>query len=359
MATMKECMLQQPDTMRQVVAHLPAEVNRVLDITGRAFDRVYLIGSGSSLNAALCAVHQFRRLVCAEVQVLAPFEFLHYFPHNRIDSKTLVVGISQTARSTGTIDSVTCARQLGAKTIFVTAEPFGEGAHCADAMLDSWTGEERVGAKTKGYTSTIGALCYLAAGLGDVPLDFTPLPDYLQQVLDRSAKKMPALVDILYGAPSVTIVSYGPCMGIAKEAALKVKETVRVPVEAYDVEEYMHGPYHCLDENSYLIFLAPAGEGQQRAGTLLRFAQSITSHCILIANELFAAEPFQAAVLALPELADDMAACIGYVLPMQWLANDTTLKKGRRPEVSRYPDFHKQLGSKFMPQVNYYTGNDG
>lgn len=356
MATMKECILEQPETIRQVVQKMPAEVERVLAVVGRQFERILLIGSGSSLNAAAAAVYGFRRMVNADVQVITPFEFLHYYPHSRINEKMLAVGISQTARSTGTIDSVKLCRSLGAKTIFVTAEADAPGADSADVMMDTFTGLEMVGAKTKGYTSTLVALYYLAAGLGQQKFDAAPLVGFLVEVLERTGRQIDALSNALLAAPSATIVSYGPCMGIAKEAALKVKETVRIPVEYYDVEEYMHGPYHCLDENSWLIFLLPEGEGQQRSGALLRFAGEITDHILLITNERFAAEGFHAQTLALPELSDDLLASVGYVIPMQWLANDTTLKKGRRPEVSRYPNFHKILGSKFMPKFNYYTG---
>ena len=40
----------------------------------------------------------------------------------------------------------------------VTAEPDNPGGKSAEAILDTSTGEELVGAKTKGFTSTIAML---------------------------------------------------------------------------------------------------------------------------------------------------------------------------------------------------------
>lgn len=356
MPTMKDCILEQADVLRRVAEEMPAECARTLAVTGRDFDRVLLVGSGSSLNAAFAARHAFERFMRADVQVITPFDFLHYYPHKLLDGRTLVLGISQTARSTGTIDSIGICKEKGAMTVFVTAEADAPGAHCAHVMFDTHTGLELVGAKTKGYTSTIVALYWLAAALGGADAAFDGLADYVEEILRRTEKAMPAMVEALLPAKSATVVSYGPAMGIAREAALKIKETVRIPVEVYDVEEYMHGPYHCLAADSWLIFLLPEGAGQERAGRLIRFAEKITGHILIVTNEKFAANGFDGLVLPLPDRAEEFSASVGYVIPMQWLANDATLAKGRRPEASAYPNFHKELGSKFMPKVNYYAG---
>lgn len=156
-------------------------------------------------------------------------------------------------------------------------------------------------------------------------------------------------------ASSITLVGCGPVMAAVKEGGLKLLETVRIPVETYDVEEYMHGPYHCLENDSYMIFLAPPGAGQERMEKLLQFVEEITPHTLVLGNAGFVWKNAKNYSLALPE-ADEILAPLYYVIPIQWLAVETTVAKGRRPEVSRYPEFHKALGSKFMPKVNYYTG---
>ena len=48
-----------------------------------------------------------------QVQVFTPFDFLYYYPHYRLDEKTLILGISQTARSIGTIHCLEKGREYG------------------------------------------------------------------------------------------------------------------------------------------------------------------------------------------------------------------------------------------------------
>lgn len=354
--SIKEYMLEQPETMRAVIKCAQQEAERVVAAIGRDFDRILLVGSGTSLNACLAAACRFESLCSADVRCYTPFDFLHYCPDRCLNERTLVLGVSQTARSTGTIDSVERARRHGATTVFVTAEPENEGAKSASVILDTFTGEELVGAKTKGFTSTMASLFYLAASLGGTDLDMREVPAFMEAAIERTGKQIENLVEEFKTAPSLTVLGYGPGMAAVKEGGLKILETVRIPVETYDVEEFMHGPYHCLDENSRYIFIAPEGAGQERTGRLIRFVENITAHTLVIGNEAFVRQTVKNRALALPDGMDEGFAPCGYVIPMQWLAVDVTAAKGRRPEVSRYPDFHKQLGSKFMPKVNYYTG---
>ncbi len=354
--TMMSNIREQPQTLRAVLEKVPEELPGILRETGTDFDAVYLVGSGSSLNAAYAAKSFFEQYTRALVLVMTSFDFLHYYPENRLNSRSLVLGISQTARSTGTIDAVTRARRCGAMTVFVTAEPQNEGARCAHTVFDTCTGEELVGAKTKGYTSTMAALFLLAGAMGGQSPNLDAVPGWMEQTLAETERVMPALTDEFAAAPAFTVVGYGPGISNVYEGGLKLLETVRVPTERYDVEEYMHGPYHCLEDSSRLLFLAPEGAGQERMARLIRFCGGITAHTLVVGNSSFVREVGGHFSVALPDGMPEELAPLCTILPLQWLANDLTLRKGRRPEASRYPLFHKMLGSKFMPKINYYTG---
>ncbi len=351
----KEYMMEQPEMMRRLSIEIGENIREVIQCVGKEFERIFLVGSGTSLNAALAARYVFEAYIQAEVQVFAPFDFLHYFPDKRLDGRTLLLGISQTVRSKGTIDCVEKARAAGAKTVFVTAEPENDGVRSAHTVLDTCTGEELVGAKTKGFTSTMAALYALAGGLAGKNVDLSGVSVLQEAALRETGLQIDELVKEFAQASSITLVGCGPVMAAVKEGGLKLLETVRIPVETYDVEEYMHGPYHCLENDSYMIFLAPPGAGQERMEKLLQFVEEITPHTLVLGNAGFVWKNAKNYSLALPE-ADEILAPLYYVIPIQWLAVETTVAKGRRPEVSRYPEFHKALGSKFMPKVNYYTG---
>jgi glucoselysine-6-phosphate deglycase len=349
-ATIKSCILEQSMTLQQVIDHVPVEVEKILHKLSRPFHKIIMVGSGTSLNAAVAAKYFMEYYNDADVQIIPPFDFIHYFPQKRITHDTLVIGISQTARSIGTIDAVTKARTKGAGTVFVTAIPQAAGAQCAETIMDTWTGIEPVGPKTKGFTSTMAALFYLSAGLAGKPLDLNSIPVFIAKVLETSIETMPACVEEFYSAPSIKIISCGPNMSVAREGGLKILEMVRVPVEIYDVEEYMHGPYHCLENDTYMIFIAAHGEGGERMLKLIQFAQSITKHILVITDEVYGKKGIENLLIPLPGGLNEMLTPLGYIIPIQILANDITVKKGRRPEQSRYPNFHEIMSSKYMPQ---------
>ncbi len=356
--TMKQCMFEQPETIRQVLRGASEQIAAVSSGIGRGpFEKIYLIGSGTSLHAAIAAKYAFARWFDAEVQVFTPFDFLYYFPHKRINSRTLVLGVSQTARSTGTIHCIEVGRRQGAKTIFVTAEPDNPGASSADVVLNTCTGQELVGAKTKGFTSTMAMLFLYAADLAGQKLDLTKIPEWMNQTFEAAGKSMEMLAEEYSKAPSVTIIGGGTLTAAAKEGGLKMLEGVRIPVEVYDVEEYMHGPYHCLEKESHLIFLVNEGPGVERAKKMIEFAQEHSEHVLVIGYEKLAQEmELTQKFVPLPGGMDELLTPLFYPLPLQWLANDATEKKGRHPEQSRYPEFHGILGSKYMPKINYYEG---
>lgn len=284
--TMKSCILEQPDTIRRVCQNAEKVCDSVYSIVGKGpFDKIYLIGSGTSLHAAIAAKYAFTKWFDAEVQVFTPFDFLYYYPHYRLDEKTLILGISQTARSIGTIHCLEKGREYGAKTVMVTAEPDNPGGKSAEAILDTCTGEELVGAKTKGFTSTIAMLYLYAAGLAGKELDISLVPKWMEQSLRCTSEEIEDFAEEYKSAPSVTIIGGGTLTAAAKEGALKVLEGVRIPVEVYDVEEYMHGPYHCLEKWSYLIFLVNEGPGVERIKRMIQFAQEHSDHVTVIGYE--------------------------------------------------------------------------
>lgn len=356
--TMKKCLLEQPETMRDVIAGVPEQLRILESAIGRgSFKKIFLIGSGTSLHAGIAAKYALLKWTDAEVQTFTPFEFLNYGPHNRLDENTLVLGISQTARSIGTIQCVELCRNKGAKTVFVTAEPDNPGASSAHLILNTCTGLELVGAKTKGFTSTMGMLYAFAAWLGGASLDLSPVPELMEETLERTKAIIGEFAAEYKTAPSVTVLGGGPLSAAAREGGLKMLEGVRIPVEVYDVEEYMHGPYHCLEKDSHLIFLVNGGPGTDRAMRLISFAQEHSEHVTVIGFESLKEQvELTCRFLPLPETREELLTPLYYALPLQWLANDATELRGRHPEQSRYPQFHKILGSKYMPKINYYQG---
>lgn len=353
--TMKSCILEQPDTIRRVCQNAEKVCDSVYSIVGKGpFDKIYLIGSGTSLHTAIAAKYAFTKWFNAEVQVFTPFDFLYYYPHYRLDEKTLILGISQTARSIGTIHCLEKGREYGARTVMVTAEPDNPGGKSAEAILDTCTGEELVGAKTKGFTSTIAMLYLYAAGLAGKELDISLVPKWMEQSLRCTSEEIEDFAEEYKSAPSVTIIGGGTLTAAAKEGALKVLEGVRIPVEVYDVEEYMHGPYHCLEKWSYLIFLVNEGPGVERIKRMIQFAQEHSDHVTVIGYEGFEKEiEIKGRFISLPGGMDEILTPLLERIPFLLPDLDTVREKLANPNAEGFAintKLYEENGIKLLAQ---------
>ena len=64
-------------------------------------------------------------------------------------------------------------------------------------------------------------------------------------------------------AGSTIVIGRGPTLAIAREAALKLKETCELPAEAFSAAEFRHGPIALVSSTYPVLALAPTDESPQ------------------------------------------------------------------------------------------------
>jgi glucosamine--fructose-6-phosphate aminotransferase (isomerizing) len=64
----------------------------------------------------------------------------------------------------------------------------------------------------------------------------------------------------------------------AQECALKIQETLKIPVSSFSSADYLHGPISSLTENSRVIFAAPSGVAVDSMQTTVNRIREITKH---------------------------------------------------------------------------------
>ena len=154
----------------------------------------------------------------------------------------LCVCVSQSGASPDIVALQALARAGGARCVAVVNEtdsPVGRGAH---ATLPILAGPERAVAATKTFVGSLVALSGLHAGMaGDGSLldALRRLPAALAEALtcDWSRASAP-----MAAASSLYVLSRGPGLTVALEAALKLKETCCMHAEALSAAEARHGP---------------------------------------------------------------------------------------------------------------------
>jgi glucosamine--fructose-6-phosphate aminotransferase (isomerizing) len=179
--------------------------------------------------------------------------------------KTPVMAISQSGGSDDLRLFMEAARQAGAVGISLTNDRNSPLAKATETVLDMSAGPELAVAATKTYIASLVALAAIVAGWsGDQAMvqALRTLPDDLGKALE--CNWTPAL-ETFQAPGNVFVTARGPGLGIANEAALKLKETCLMPAEAFSAAELIHGPLALSGKS--MTALAFLSDDAGRAGT--------------------------------------------------------------------------------------------
>src|SRR6202011_905706 len=157
-------------------------------------------------------------------------------------SGTVFLAISQSGASPDLLAAVANAKAAGATIVALVNVETSPLAQAADFTIPLCAGTEQSVAATKSYIGSLAAIIHLVAFWARD----AELLDALAQVparLERAWKLdwRPALAH-LQPARDLYVVGRGLGLGVAQEAALKLKETCGLHAEALSAAELRHGP---------------------------------------------------------------------------------------------------------------------
>lgn len=208
----------------------------------------------------------------------------------------------------------------------------------ADYVFRTSIGETS-SAFTVSHMCAITVLAMLAKELGKqfgVPaaqnLVLDSLPDLLQQTL-TSAEPVIRNWIAQNGAfcDRFWFVGTGANSVNGLEAALKLKETCYVNCEGFQLEQFLHGPFCGLSENTLVVFMAPSKPSPRydRTITLLKATQKAQAKTVLITH---ASDDFQDGIASkwiIPDTITETQGTFCHLLMVQlftyWLTVDLQL----------------------------------
>ena len=172
----------------------------------------------------------------------------------------LLLTISQSGSSDDLIEMTGAARASGALTVAIVNEPESALASASEVVLPMAAGPELSVAATKTFIASLAAVLRLAARWsGGIKMleACERLPDRLDEAarLDWSEALKP-----LARANSLVAIGRGPTLAIAREAALKLKETCALHAEAFSSAEFQHGPIALVSSTYPMLVFTPADE---------------------------------------------------------------------------------------------------
>jgi glucosamine--fructose-6-phosphate aminotransferase (isomerizing) len=155
---------------------------------------------------------------------------------------TVMLAISQSGASPDLLATVASAKSAGAMIIALVNVESSPLAQAADYTIPLCAGREQSVAATKSYITALAAIIQLVAFWSEDEELLEALAQAPTQ-LERAWKLdwQPALA-VLQPARDLYVVGRGLGLGIAQEAALKLKETCGLHAEALSAAELRHGP---------------------------------------------------------------------------------------------------------------------
>ena len=253
------------------LAELTQDV-RLLGQRLRAMDPPVVItcARGSSDHAATFAKYLIETRVRTPVASFAPSTSSLYATPWRHLERALFLAISQSGRSPDIVISARAAKQAGACVIAVVNDPTSPLAELAELTIPLLAGTERSVAATKSFIGSLLVIVHLVASWTeeeDLCRALADAPRVLRGAWDLDWT--PA-VAALSDESRLFVIGRGLTLGIAQEAALKLKETCGLHAEAFSAAEVKHGPMALVGPGFPVVMFPPIDEGGEDFEELAR-----------------------------------------------------------------------------------------
>lgn len=198
------------------------------------------------------------------------------------------------------------------------------------------------GASSTGYTGMLVAVGMLADALSTTgnDADWQGLPELVAQLLEGQLASAQRAARLLAGRASIDIVGAGGAYATAGEAAMLIREAVRVPAAGWDTLNYLHGPMESQDASTGLIAL---GKGRE-----VKIAQDVAGFgcpSVLVTSQAAAADADNLVVVRVPETTNEIVAGILDIIAVQLVVADMQDAAGLTNITFRY----RQTDTKLKP----------
>jgi glutamine---fructose-6-phosphate transaminase (isomerizing) len=228
-------------------------------------NKIFIVACGTSYHAGMVGKYLFEDhlRIPSEVDIASEFRYRNPI----IDSKTLVIVISQSGETADTLAGLREAKAKGSKVLSICNVVGSTVTREADGTIYTHAGPEIGVASTKAFTAQLTALYIILLYLGrkrgimskeearTIIEKMMHIPSQVEQILEKDEEIMKISHDFFKKADFLYLgrnVNYP----IALEGALKLKEISYIHAEGYPAGEMKHGPIALIDENMPVLALA-------------------------------------------------------------------------------------------------------
>lgn len=328
---------EQPDVIRNVLGGKLYNIDEPISLKEvcldrqslKHLDRIQIIACGTSLHAAMAGKYIIEDFCNIAVDVEPSSEYI--YRKTVTDSKTLVIGVSQSGETADTITAIKQSREKGSHILIVTNRPDSAMAREADSLIPINAGIEVSVAATKSYTAQLISFYLLALYMAEIKgsideqtlkefkRELIMLPQKIEMILShkeeiqKCAKAFSATRDFIYIARGINYPT-------ALEGALKLKEISYINATGYPAGELKHGPIAMLDETMPVLSILMRGKVYEKILSNAEEAKARNARLIALTNskDEKLSELFDF-ILKVPEVNEILSPVVA-IVPLQLLA---------------------------------------
>ena len=282
------------DTLIGRLEGLPKDL--IGKINFKKIEKVVIVACGTAFHSGLVGKYAIEKWGGLSVDVELASEFRYREP--TVDSKTLVIPISQSGETMDTLMALRYAKERGAKIFSVCNTNGSTIPRESDVVLYTHAGPEIAVASTKAFATQLIAMYLIALHIGrargeiskgeagEIESELAELPAKIEQILE-TVEPLRELTRNFKNAHSMLFLGRHVGFPIALEGALKLKELAYMHAEGFAGGELKHGPIALIEEGTPVVAIMPS-EGSLLAEKMASNIQEVKARgarVIVIAAE--------------------------------------------------------------------------
>lgn len=300
-------------------------------------DRIIIVACGTSWHAGLVAEYIIEEFARISVEVEYASEFRYRNPI--INSKDVVIAISQSGETADTMAAIKLAKEHGAFVFGVCNVVGSSISRESHAGAYTHAGPEIGVASTKAFTTQITVLTMLALRLAKAKgtmsqtvfhtylQELEIIPDKVKEALETNAKAE-EIATVFKDSPNCLYLGRGYNFPVALEGALKLKEISYIHAEGYPAAEMKHGPIALIDEMMPVIVIAPKQGHYDKIVSNIQEIKSRSGKIIAVVTKGDTqVRELADYVIEIPETSDALSPLIT-TIPLQLLSYHIAVMRG-------------------------------
>lgn len=295
--------------------------------------RINIVASGSSYNAGFFGKYFFENISKTPTSVDFASEVANGTFQN-FEKDTLFIFISQSGKSTDTLEALKKVKNSGAKTFVITNNENSPMHELGDYKFNIKAGLEHAIAATKTFSLSVVSLWMIALkiaqnkhiDISNETKDIRLISKEIENTLSKT-ENLDFATKLISKQKSLSIIGFNYHYPLSKEAALKIKETCFINTSSYPMGEFMHGHCAVLNKaNTFLTFITKDCK-KEELQILKRIKGTYKTKSIVVSDVY---EDYDCDVLVkFPQCSTKIASIISMIIISQLIALKTALRLRR------------------------------